>query len=119
MGRTYEGVFKETVEVALEYKLDVALDALVNLNLPCVAVSSDCPLADTEPGYDVFKEDYRLSAKEKSRFVPCGILAGATGAFLDERDVCLRCGLEIRLRVSGLRHAVNRLALMRTAGAGP
>ena len=34
MGRTYEGLFKETVEVALKNKLDVAFDALVNLNFP-------------------------------------------------------------------------------------
>ncbi len=46
MGRTYEGLFKETVEVALKNKLDVAFDALVNLNFPCVAVSADCPFAD-------------------------------------------------------------------------
>lgn len=96
MGRTDEGVFEKPVEVALKHKLDIALYALVNLDFSCVAVSSDCPLADTKPGYDVFYEDYRLSAIEKSRFVSGGVIAGAAGAFLDERNVSLRCGLEIR-----------------------
>lgn len=65
MGRTYEGLFKETVKVALKDKLDVAFNALVNLNLSCVAVSADCSFADIEPGDDVVKKDYRLAVKEK------------------------------------------------------
>ena len=96
MGRTDEGVFKETVEVALENKFDVALDALVNLYLSCIAVSSDCPLADTKPGDYVLQEDNRLAVIEKSRFVSGREIAGAAGTFLNERNVSLRCGLEIR-----------------------
>lgn len=108
MGRTYEGLFKETVEVALKNKLDVAFNTLVNLNLSCVAVSADSPLADIKPGDDVFKKDYRFTVKEKSRFVSCGILAGTTGAFFDERNVCLHCGLEIRCFFCGLFHLLTR-----------
>lgn len=113
MGRTYEGMFKETVEVALKNKLDVAFDAFVNLNLSCVAVSSDCPFADIEPGHDVVKKDYRLAVKEKSGFVSCRILAGAAGPFFDERNVCLCCGLEVRCLLCGLLHTLTRQVLLR------
>lgn len=111
MGRTYEGVFKETVEVALKDKLDVALDALVNLNLSCVAVSSDSSLADIKPVDDVFKKDYRLTVKEKSGFISCRILAGTAGPFFDKRNVCLCCGLEVRCFCCGLLHIFTRLVL--------
>lgn len=113
MGRTYEGLFKETVEVALKNKLYVAFDALVNLNLSCVAVSADCPFADIKPGYDVVKKDYRLAVKEKSGFVSCRILAGAAGPFFDERNVCLCRGLEVRCLLCGLFHALTRLMKLR------
>lgn len=109
MGRTYEGLFKETIEVALKDKLYIAFDALVNLNLSCVAVSADCPFADIEPGYDVVKKDYRLAVKEKSGFASCRILAGAAGPFFDERSVCLCCGLEVRCLLCGLLHALTWL----------
>ncbi len=109
MGRTYEGLFKETVEVALKNKLDVAFDALVNLNLSCVAVSADCSFADIEPGYDVVKKDYRFAVKEKSGFISCRILAGAAGTFFDERNVCLCRGLEVRCLLCGMLHALTRL----------
>ena len=109
MGRTYEGLFKETVEVALKNKLDVAFDALVNLNFPCVTVSSDCPFADIEPGYYVVKKDYRFAVKEKSGFISCRILAGAAGTFFDERNVCLCRGLEVRCLLCGMLHALTRL----------
>lgn len=99
MGRTYEGVFKETVEVALENEFDVAFQALVNLDFSCVAVSSDCPLADIKPGYYVLQEDYRLAVIEKSRFVSGRVISGTAGTFLDERNVSLRCGLEIRFGI--------------------
>ena len=113
MGRTYEGLFKETVEVALKNKLDVAFDALVNLNFPCVAVSADCPFADIEPGYDVVKKDYRFAVKEKSGFISCRILAGAAGPFFDERNVSLCCGLEVRCLLCGLLHTLIRQVLLR------
>lgn len=113
MGRTYEGLFKETVEVALKDKLYVAFDALVNLNLSCVAVSADCPFADIKPGYDVVKKDYRLAVKEKSGFVSCRILAGAAGPFFDERNVSLCCGLEVCCLFCGLLHALTRLMKLR------
>ena len=113
MGRTYEGLFKETVEVALKDKLDVAFDALVNLNLSCVAVSADCPFAYIKPGYDVVKKDYRFAVKEKSGFVSCRILAGAAGTFFDERNVCLCCGLEVRCLLYGLLHTLTRQVLLR------
>lgn len=109
MGRTYEGLFKETVEVALKDKLYIAFDALVNLNLSCVAVSSDCPFADIEPGYDVVKKDYRFAVKEKSGFISCRILAGAAGTFFDERNVCLCRGLEVRCLLCVRLHALTRL----------
>lgn len=109
MGRTYEGLFKETVEVALKNKLDIAFDALVNLNLSCVAVSADCPFADIEPGYDVVKKDYQFAVKEKSGFVSCRILAGAAGTFFDERNVCLCCCLEVRCLLCVRLHALTRL----------
>lgn len=109
MGRTYEGLFKETVEVALKDKLYIAFDALVNLNLSCVAVSADCPFADIEPGYDVIKKDYRFAVKEKSGFVSCRILAGTAGTFFDERNVSLCCGLEVRCLFCGRLHALTRL----------
>lgn len=109
MRRTYEGLFKETVEVALKNKLDVAFDALVNLNLSCIAVSADCPFADIEPGYDVVKKYYRFTVKEKSWFVSCRILAGAAGTFFDERNVSLCCGLEVRCLFCCLLHALTRL----------
>ena len=63
MGRTDEGVFEKTVEVALKHKLDIALYALVNLDFSCVAVASYCFLADIKPGNDVFEKDNRLSVK--------------------------------------------------------
>ena len=113
MGRTYEGLFKKTVEVALKNKLYVAFDALVNLNLSCVAVSADCPFADIKPGYDVVKKDYRLAVKEKSGFVSCRILAGAAGPFFDERNVSLCCGLEVRCLLCGLLHSLTRLMKLR------
>ena len=49
-------VFEKPVEVALKYKLDIALYALVNLDFSCVAVASYCFLADIKPGYDVFEK---------------------------------------------------------------
>ena len=113
MGRTYEGLFKETVEVALKDKLYIAFDALVNLNLSCVAVSSDCPFADIEPGYDVVKQDYRFAVKEKSGFVSSRILAGAADPFFDERNVCLCSGLKVRCLFCGLLHALTRLMKLR------
>lgn len=49
MGRTYEGLFEKPVEVALKHKLYVAFYALIYLQLSCVAVSLNCPLADIQP----------------------------------------------------------------------
>lgn len=63
MGRTDEGVFEKSVEVALKYKLDIALYALVNLDFSCVAVASYCFLTDIKPGYDVFEKNNRFAVK--------------------------------------------------------
>ena len=47
----------------MKHKLDIALYTLVNLDFSCVAVASNCFLADIKPGYDVFEKNNRLSVK--------------------------------------------------------
>lgn len=112
MGGTYEGLFEKPVEVALKHKLYVAFSALIDFDFSCIAVSPYCFLADIKPGYNVFKKDYRFSAKGKSWAVsPFGI-AGTSCPFLNQCEMREDCCLEVRLVVYSLFHRLIRQAVI-------
>ena len=110
MGGTYEGLFEKPVEVALKHELNVAFSALIDFDFSCVAVSPDCFLADIKPGYNVFKKDYRFSAKGKSWAVSLSVIAGTSCPFLNQREMREDCCLEVRLVGCYLFHRLIRLA---------